>query len=101
MESSPAQGIGEVLGILVAAVVLLSTFGSLAAAGLPLLTAVLGVGISLATITALGSALGFSSTVGELAMMLGLAVGIDYSLPGAARQSWEPPPSTASSAPVV
>ncbi|MFH8442266.1 MMPL family transporter [Streptomyces sp. NPDC018026] len=80
LETEPAQGIGEVLGILVAAVVLLITFGSLAAAGLPLLTAVLGVGISLATITALGSALGFSSTVGELAMMLGLAVGIDYSL---------------------
>ncbi|MGV9910531.1 MMPL family transporter [Streptomyces tendae] len=80
LETEPAQGIGEVLGILVAAAVLLITFGSLAAAGLPLLTAVLGVGISLATITALGSALGFSSTVGELAMMLGLAVGIDYSL---------------------
>ncbi|WP_282085240.1 MMPL family transporter [Streptomyces tendae] len=80
LETEPAQGIGEVLGILVAAVVLLITFGSLAAAGLPLLTAVLGVGISLAAITALGSALGFSSTVGELAMMLGLAVGIDYSL---------------------
>ncbi|MEU0446160.1 MMPL family transporter [Streptomyces tendae] len=80
LETEPAQGIGEVLGILVAAAVLLITFGSLAAAGLPLLTAVLGVGISLATITALRSALGFSSTVGELAMMLGLAVGIDYSL---------------------
>ncbi|MFG3214669.1 MMPL family transporter [Streptomyces tendae] len=80
LETEPAQGVGEVLGIVVAAAVLLITFGSLAAAGLPLLTAVLGVGISLATITALGSALGFSSTVGELAMMLGLAVGIDYSL---------------------
>ncbi|CAL9332193.1 MMPL family transporter [Streptomyces sp. enrichment culture] len=80
LETEPAQGIGEILGILIAAVVLLITFGSLAAAGLPLLTAVLGVGISLATITALGRALGFSSTVGELAMMLGLAVGIDYSL---------------------
>ncbi|MGA5122269.1 MMPL family transporter [Streptomyces pseudogriseolus] len=80
LESEPAQGLGEVLGIAVAAVVLLITFGSLAAAGLPLLTAVLGVGISLCAITALGSALGFSSTVGELAMMLGLAVGIDYSL---------------------
>ncbi|MFZ4150390.1 MMPL family transporter [Streptomyces pseudogriseolus] len=80
LETEPAQGLGEVLGIAVAAVVLLITFGSLAAAGLPLLTAVLGVGISLCAITALGSALGFSSTVGELAMMLGLAVGIDYSL---------------------
>jgi len=80
LETEAAQGLGEVLGVLVAAVVLLITFGSLAAAGLPLLTAILGVSISLAGITALGSAFGFSSTVGELAMMLGLAVGIDYSL---------------------
>ncbi|MFJ2241076.1 MMPL family transporter [Streptomyces sp. NPDC087859] len=80
LETEAAQGVGEVLGVLVAAVVLLITFGSLAAAGLPLLTAILGVSISLAAITALSSAFGFSSTVGELAMMLGLAVGIDYSL---------------------
>ncbi|MFF1324707.1 MULTISPECIES: MMPL family transporter [Streptomyces] len=80
LETEAAQGVGEVLGVLVAAVVLLITFGSLAAAGLPLLTAILGVSVSLAAITALSSAFGFSSTVGELAMMLGLAVGIDYSL---------------------
>ncbi|MDQ1035381.1 RND superfamily putative drug exporter [Streptomyces sp. V3I8] len=80
LETEAAQGVGEVLGVLVAAVVLLITFGSLAAAGLPLLTAILGVGISLAAITAVSSVFGFSSTVGELAMMLGLAVGIDYSL---------------------
>ncbi|WP_413754848.1 MMPL family transporter [Streptomyces sp. MMBL 11-3] len=80
LETEAAQGLGEVLGVLVAAVVLLITFGSLAAAGLPLLTAILGVSISLAGITAVSSAFGFSSTVSELAMMLGLAVGIDYSL---------------------
>jgi RND superfamily putative drug exporter len=75
-----AAAMGEVIGVLIAAVVLLITFGSLAAAGLPLLTALLGVGISLAAIIALGNVLGLSSTTGELAMMLGLAVGIDYSL---------------------
>ncbi|MGW6459973.1 MMPL family transporter, partial [Streptomyces sp. NPDC055078] len=80
LETEAAEGLGEVLGVLVAAVVLVISFGSLAAAGLPLITAVLGVTVSLAAITALSSALGFSSTVGELAMMLGLAVGIDYSL---------------------
>ena len=80
LETEAGQGFGEVLGVLVAAVVLLITFGSLAAAGLPLLTAILGVCVSLAGITAVSSAFGFSSTVGELAMMLGLAVGIDYSL---------------------
>ncbi|GKQ38933.1 membrane protein [Streptomyces sp. A012304] len=75
-----AGGLAEVIGIAVAAVVLLITFGSLAAAGLPLLTAVIGVGVSMATILALSDALGLSTTTGTLAMMLGLAVGIDYAL---------------------
>ncbi|GAA4305296.1 hypothetical protein GCM10023086_23010 [Streptomyces venetus] len=73
-------GMAEVIGVAIAAVVLLVTFGSLAAAGLPLLTAVIGVGVSMATILALSSALGLSTTTGTLAMMLGLAVGIDYAL---------------------
>ncbi|AZM48648.1 hypothetical protein DMB38_25200 [Streptomyces sp. WAC 06738] len=80
VEPGEAAGLGEVVGIAVAAVVLLVTFGSLAAAGLPLITAVVGIGVSMCAILALGSALGLSSTVGELAMMLGIAVGIDYSL---------------------
>ncbi|MCX4763625.1 MMPL family transporter [Streptomyces sp. NBC_01275] len=79
-EQGGAGGLAEVIGISVAAVVLLITFGSLAAAGLPLLTAVIGIGVSMATILALASALGLSSTTGTLAMMLGLAVGIDYAL---------------------
>ncbi|WP_433472449.1 MMPL family transporter [Spirillospora sp. CA-142024] len=75
-----AGGSAEVIGILVAAVVLLLTFGSLAAAGLPLLTAILGVGVGMASIMALGATLGLSETTGTLATMLGLAVGIDYAL---------------------
>ncbi|CAL9627054.1 MMPL family transporter [Streptomyces sp. enrichment culture] len=79
--SQPAVGgAAEAIGIGLAAVVLLITFGSLAAAGLPLLTAVVGVGISVCVILALGSALGLSMTTGTLASMLGLAVGIDYAL---------------------
>ncbi len=62
------------------AIVLLLTFGALAAAGLPLLTAAVGVGLSLSGIIALGKALGLSSTTQSLALMLGLAVGIDYAL---------------------
>ncbi|MGR6971689.1 MMPL family transporter [Streptomyces cynarae] len=75
-----AGGAAEGIGIAIAAVVLLVTFGSLAAAGLPLLTAVAGVGVSMATILALSHALGLSTTTGTLAMMLGLAVGIDYAV---------------------
>ncbi|UXY20975.1 MMPL family transporter [Streptomyces cynarae] len=75
-----AGGAAEGIGIAIAAVVLLVTFGSLAAAGLPLLTAVVGAGVSMATILALSHALGLSTTTGTLAMMLGLAVGIDYAV---------------------
>ncbi|MGW3290657.1 MMPL family transporter [Streptomyces sp. NPDC001002] len=81
MDSGGAPGgVAEFVGIAVAAVVLLVTFGSLAAAGLPLLTAILGVGASMFTITILSDALGLSTNTGTLAMMLGLAVGIDYAL---------------------
>ncbi|GGR33020.1 membrane protein [Streptomyces aurantiogriseus] len=73
-------GVAEIIGISVAAVVLLLTFGSLAAAGLPLLTAIVGVGISLFAILTLADPLGLSASTGTLAMMLGLAVGIDYAL---------------------
>ncbi|MEV0477119.1 MMPL family transporter [Streptomyces prunicolor] len=75
-----AGGSAEAIGIAIAAVVLLITFGSLAAAGLPLLTAILGVGISMSAVLALGSTFGLSETTGTLATMLGLACGIDYAL---------------------
>ncbi|MGC5564953.1 MMPL family transporter [Streptomyces sp. FR-108] len=79
-ENGGPGGAAELIGVAIAAVVLLVTFGSLAAAGLPLLTAVIGVGVSMATILTLASTLGLSTTTGTLAMMLGLAVGIDYAL---------------------
>ncbi|MFD7291613.1 MMPL family transporter [Streptomyces sp. NPDC059863] len=75
-----AGGSAEMIGVAVAAVVLLITFGSMAAAGLPLLTAVIGVGVSMTAIIALGSTFGLSLTSGTLASMLGLACGIDYAL---------------------
>ncbi|MGP4044070.1 MMPL family transporter [Streptomyces sp. 2A115] len=81
LETQPsAGGSAEAIGIAIAALVLITTFGSLAAAGLPLLTAILGVGVSMASITALAGTLGLSATTGTLATMLGLACGIDYAL---------------------
>ncbi len=74
------SGTAEAIGVSVAAVVLLITFGSLAAAGLPLLTALIGVGISLFAITALAGPLGLADSTSTVAIMLGLAVGIDYAL---------------------
>ncbi|WP_060878932.1 MMPL family transporter [Streptomyces scabiei] len=71
---------GEIIGLALAAVVLVITLGSLVAAGLPLLTAIIGVGIGVSTITALASALDLGDTTSTLALMIGLAVGIDYAL---------------------
>ncbi|TDV57415.1 MMPL family transporter [Actinophytocola oryzae] len=73
-------GVSEVVGVVLAALVLLVTFGSVVAAGLPLVTALLGVGVSMLTIFAVGGLFGLSTTSGTLAAMLGLAVGIDYAL---------------------
>ncbi|MFJ7048248.1 MMPL family transporter [Streptomyces sp. NPDC101112] len=80
LQAVPHTGSTEIIGIAVAAVVLVITFGSLVSAGLPLLTALVGVGIGVASITALASALDLGTTTSTLAMMIGLAVGIDYAL---------------------
>ncbi|MEU6005948.1 MMPL family transporter [Streptomyces sp. NPDC047453] len=80
LQTAPQTGASEVIGIAVAAVVLVITFGSLLAAGLPLLTALVGVGIGVSTITALAHTLDLGSTTSILATMIGLAVGIDYAL---------------------
>ncbi|WP_405536960.1 MMPL family transporter [Streptomyces sp. NBC_00075] len=72
--------VGEIIGLAIAAVVLVITLGSMVAAGLPLLTAIIGVGIGVSTITALAKALDLGDTTSTLALMIGLAVGIDYAL---------------------
>lgn len=78
--SVPGQSAVDAVGLLVAVVVLLVTFGSFAAAGLPLLSALVGVGVSIAGIYASTAFASVSSTTPLLAIMLGLAVGIDYAL---------------------
>ena len=80
-QMSEISAVGEIIGIAVAAVILLVTFGSLIAAGMPLLTGVIGVGIGIGGIFA---ATAFTDTINTmtptLASMIGLAVGIDYAL---------------------
>jgi len=76
----PQMSIAEAVGVVVALIVLLATLGSFVAAGLPLINALIGVGISVCLIFA-ATALGpVNSTTPMLAVMLGLAVGIDYAL---------------------
>ncbi|MEV8251725.1 efflux RND transporter permease subunit [Microbacterium sp. NPDC076768] len=78
--SIPGVTITEAIGLLIALLVLIVTFRSFVMAGLPLLTAILGVGISMAGIFTATAFATVSSTTPLLALMLGLAVGIDYAL---------------------
>ncbi|WCO66232.1 MMPL family transporter [Iamia majanohamensis] len=70
----------ELIGLAVAVVVLLISFGSLVAMGLPLASALIGVGVGLSGVTLVAGFTDLSSTAPILATMIGLAVGIDYAL---------------------
>ncbi len=78
--NQPTAKSSDALGLLIAYLVLLITLGSMVAAGLPLLNALVGVGIGLTGINALSSVVDLSATAPILATMLGLAVAIDYAL---------------------
>lgn len=80
LAETPEQGTAELIGLAAAIIVLLFTFGSLIAAGLPILTALIGVGLGMTGITIATGFTDMSSTAPTLAVMLGLAVGIDYAL---------------------
>ncbi|MEQ1872130.1 MAG: MMPL family transporter [Ilumatobacteraceae bacterium] len=70
----------ELIGFVVAIIVLLLAFGSVLAMGLPLLTALIGVGVAIISISVLSAFTDLSSVSPTLATMIGLAVGIDYAL---------------------
>ncbi|MGN6693159.1 MAG: MMPL family transporter, partial [Aquihabitans sp.] len=70
----------ELIGLGVAVIVLLLSFGSLVAMGIPIVTALIGVGIGLSGITVVAGLTDVSSSAPTLATMIGLAVGIDYAL---------------------
>ena len=71
---------GELIGILVAIVILLIAFGSVVAAGLPIVTAVFGLGAGLALVTFTANFFSVATFAPTLAAMIGLGVGIDYAL---------------------
>lgn len=75
-----AEGRGEAIGLLAAVVILLVAFGSLLAMGLPLLTALFGIGTGVAVVTLLANAITMPSFTLQLVIMLGIGVGIDYAL---------------------
>jgi putative drug exporter of the RND superfamily len=78
--SEAENSAGEQIGVIVAFFVLLVSFGSVLIAGMPLVTALIGVALGLSAIYALTSVIELNSTAPTLATMLGLAVGIDYAL---------------------
>ncbi len=78
--SVPGITVTELVGIVIALLVLMVTFRSFLVAGLPLATAIIGVGLSMALILLATVVASITSTTPLLALMLGLAVGIDYAL---------------------
>jgi RND superfamily putative drug exporter len=79
-QAPPEVGATEGIGVVVAAIVLVVTFGSLIAAGMTLLTAIIGLAAGMSGLLILTSVVDITSTAPILALMLGLAVGIDYAL---------------------
>lgn len=73
-------GVGEVTGFVLAGIVLLIMLGTFVAAGLPLLNALVGVGVGVLFALSLSGVVDEASVSPVLGVMLGLAVGIDYSL---------------------
>ncbi|HEY8626515.1 MAG TPA: efflux RND transporter permease subunit [Solirubrobacteraceae bacterium] len=74
------QSSGLIFGFLAAAIVLFIVFGSLLAMLLPLLTAALSLGTGLAVVGLLSHVINMASFSSELAVLIGLGVGVDYAL---------------------
>ena len=77
---TPYGGSSDAIGIAAAAIVLLIAFGSFLAMGLPVLTAVFGIGSGLSLIALLGHVFPAPSFAPIIASMIGLGVGVDYAL---------------------
>ncbi|HEY3479685.1 MAG TPA: MMPL family transporter, partial [Streptomyces sp.] len=77
---TPPAGLSEYVGIGAAALVLFLAFGSLYGMLLPIVTALFGIGISSSAILVLSHAMSVPDVSGQLSMLVGLGVGIDYAL---------------------
>jgi RND superfamily putative drug exporter len=78
--SSPSTGLSEIIGVLAALIILVFAFRTFVAAPLPITTAVVALAASLAILGLAGHAIDVPSIAPTLGIMLGLAVGTDYSL---------------------
>ena len=75
-----APGSTEAIGLIAAVVILLIAFGSVLAMGLPILTALFGIGVGFAVVELLSHATSVPEFATQLAAMIGIGVGIDYAL---------------------
>ena len=82
IERNERQGLGptELIGVAAAAVILIIAFGSIVAMGVPIITALFGLGGSIALLTVLARFFNMGSFTSSFASMIGLGVGIDYCL---------------------
>src|SRR4051812_18636413 len=80
MFTDQTQPASEAVGILAAVLILLLAFGSLLAMGLPIMTAMFGIGIGLAVVTLLARVMDIPSFAPQVTAMIGIGVGIDYAL---------------------
>jgi RND superfamily putative drug exporter len=78
--SKPATEISEVVGLGIAVIVLLFTFGTFVAMGLPIITAIFGLVTGLSIVTLISQVAEVPTVAPTLATMIGLGVGIDYAL---------------------
>jgi RND superfamily putative drug exporter len=79
-EQNPSVGPAEAIGLLAAIVILLISFGSLIAMGLPIMTALVGISIGVALTELLTHVIGTPDFTTQLVSMIGIGVGIDYAL---------------------
>ena len=75
-----AAGNSELIGVLMAIVILAIAFGSLVAMSLPIATALMAIAVGSSTIGVMAGLVPVPKIAGVVAMMLGLGVGIDYAL---------------------
>jgi len=80
MFTDQAQPKSEAIGLLAAIIILLVAFGSVLAMGLPIMTALFGIGTGLAIVTLLAAVTDVPSFAPEVTAMIGIGVGIDYAL---------------------
>jgi putative drug exporter of the RND superfamily len=70
----------EGIGLAAAVVILLIAFGSVVAMGLPIVSALIGIGLSLSAVPIVAALLPTADFTSTVAAMIGLGVGIDYAL---------------------